>query len=96
MYAIDADWLNLDITTSWIAGDRKGKAKEGQQGAVLAFFHVTAGALFGFSLRATWSQAGTHVSPHISQTRILSRTMTPIMSPRGATGAARRPSFPAT
>ncbi|GAA5995964.1 uncharacterized protein JCM10292_004859 [Rhodotorula paludigena] len=42
MYAIDADWLNLDITTSWIAGDRKGKGKEGQQGAVLAFFHVTA------------------------------------------------------
>ncbi|GAA5938109.1 hypothetical protein JCM3775_005344 [Rhodotorula graminis] len=41
-YALDNDYLNLDITTSWIAGDRKGKGKEGQQGAVLCFFHVTA------------------------------------------------------
>ncbi|GAA5825585.1 hypothetical protein JCM3770_006895, partial [Rhodotorula araucariae] len=41
-YALDADYLNLDITTSWVAGDRKGKGKEGKQGAVLAFFHVTA------------------------------------------------------
>ncbi|BGP42610.1 hypothetical protein JCM10449v2_006622 [Rhodotorula kratochvilovae] len=42
VYTLDDDYLNLDITTSWIAGDRKGKGREGQQGAVLAFFHVTA------------------------------------------------------
>ncbi|GAA5825820.1 hypothetical protein JCM11251_000014 [Rhodosporidiobolus azoricus] len=44
-YAIDKEWLNLDVTTSWIAGDRKGKGKAGGEGgkggAVLAFFHAT-------------------------------------------------------
>ncbi|BGO94347.1 hypothetical protein NBRC10512_002795 [Rhodotorula toruloides] len=41
LYAIDDDYLNLEVTTSWIAGDRKGKGKEGlPNGAVLAFWHV--------------------------------------------------------
>ncbi|GAA6039317.1 hypothetical protein JCM8097_003262 [Rhodosporidiobolus ruineniae] len=40
-YAIDGDYLNLDLTTSWIAGDRKGKGKgKIPNGAVLAFFHA--------------------------------------------------------
>lgn len=46
-YALDADYLNLDLTTSWIAGNgiTRGKGPEmalGElgQGAVLAFFHV--------------------------------------------------------
>ncbi|GAA5864226.1 hypothetical protein JCM8547_001299 [Rhodosporidiobolus lusitaniae] len=44
IYAIDDEYLNLDLTTSWIAGDRKGKGKDGEEGlkgAVLAFFHAT-------------------------------------------------------
>ncbi|GAA5891597.1 hypothetical protein JCM6882_004523 [Rhodosporidiobolus microsporus] len=54
VYAIDSEWLNLDLTTSWIAGDRrrrggagggkgkgKGKGREGKGGAVLAFFHAS-------------------------------------------------------
>lgn len=45
LYAIDDDYLNLEVTTSWIAGDRKGKGKEGlPNGAVLAFWHVATGA----------------------------------------------------
>ncbi|GAA5828963.1 hypothetical protein JCM3766R1_003883 [Sporobolomyces carnicolor] len=47
-YALDEDYLNLDLTTSWIAGNgiARGNAAEdgpfGQwgHGAVLAFFHV--------------------------------------------------------
>ena len=46
LYAIDDDWLDLDVTTSWIAGDcsakGKGKTADGRTpGAVLAFFHVS-------------------------------------------------------
>ncbi|GAA5862492.1 hypothetical protein JCM3774_002535 [Rhodotorula dairenensis] len=46
LYAIDDDWLDLDVTTSWIAGDCSGKGKgktaDGRTpGAVLAFFHVS-------------------------------------------------------
>ncbi|BGP19118.1 hypothetical protein JCM10213_005641 [Rhodosporidiobolus nylandii] len=42
IYAIDDEYLTLDLTTSWIAGDRKGKGKgTGLNGAVLAFFHAT-------------------------------------------------------
>ncbi|GAA6007102.1 hypothetical protein JCM10207_001508 [Rhodosporidiobolus poonsookiae] len=42
IYAIDEQYLNLDLTTSWIAGDRKGKGKgKPLQGAVLAFFHAS-------------------------------------------------------
>lgn len=46
-YAIDDDWLDVDLTTSWIAGDcspEGGDRREGDgptPGAVLAFFHVS-------------------------------------------------------
>ncbi|GAA5869085.1 hypothetical protein JCM1840_000463 [Sporobolomyces johnsonii] len=44
IYAIDDDYLSLDLTTSWIAGNGTGKGKDRagptSQGAVLAFFHA--------------------------------------------------------
>lgn len=49
VYAIDDDYLSLDLTTSWIAGNGTGKGKDRagptSQGAVLAFFHAVEGAL---------------------------------------------------
>lgn len=46
LYAIDDDWLDVDLTTSWIAGDfsNGGRSKDSDgptPGAVLAFFHVS-------------------------------------------------------
>ena len=40
-YAVDEDYLEVQITTSWIGGPA---AKDQARGAVLAFFHAATGA----------------------------------------------------
>lgn len=45
LYVLDDDFIELNITTSWIGGLSRGKKRAGgiPKGAVLAFFHATGG-----------------------------------------------------